>query len=143
MGKAVGAADRGRHVDADPVRVALGDVVRERLRAAEVVVDAGTLGSSLDRAGGLQVAVSGLQDTEAGRRVAEQVAAGIDVYARPILDFEASEFETEDGVAVVSRAEFSRILIRPVAARSAPEATRTWCSRAWTPPCRAGTWTPW
>ena len=43
VGKAVGAADRGRHVDPDPLRIALGHVLRERFRAAEVVVDAALL----------------------------------------------------------------------------------------------------
>ncbi len=57
--------------------------------------------------------------TEAGRRTRELLDAGQPVYARPVWTTDESEFEVVDGVAVVSRAWFSYILVRPVPASDA------------------------
>ena len=43
----------------------------------------------------------------------ELVAAGVEVFARPVIDFDASEYEVRDNVAVVTVAGFSYILTKP------------------------------
>ena len=82
--------------------------------SAFVSTTANTLRLDVPRGGGLEVDATGLEATGNGRDVAEQVASGVPVYARPILDFDASDFETRGDVAYVKRAEFWRVLIRPV-----------------------------
>ena len=59
-------------------------------------------------------------DTEAGRRLAELVEARVRVYARPLWDMDRSTWEPRNGVAHVSKAWFSYLLVRPV-----PEADST------------------
>lgn len=85
-------------------------------RGAESVIASTATGSlSLRRRAGGALAVSlGTLDTEAGRRTRELLEAGQPVYARPVWSTDRSEFEVRDGVAVVSRAWFSYILVRPV-----------------------------
>ncbi|MDE2783790.1 MAG: hypothetical protein OXK77_12605 [Gemmatimonadota bacterium] len=82
--------------------------------AGDVVATTGTgsLGLSLAAGGALGITMAPL-DTEAGRRVEELVEAGVEVYARPVIDFEASEYEVEGDVARVRGALFSYILVKP------------------------------
>ena len=61
---------------------------------------------------GLRVDVDPL-DTPAGRQVRETIAAGVPVYARPVIDFDASEFKVDGDTATVSRAEFRYVLVKP------------------------------
>ena len=86
-------------------------------RGAESVVASTSVPESLvletAKDGALRVALKTL-DTEAGRRTAELVDAGVPVFARPLWDASRSEWELRDGVAVVSRAFFSYLLVRPV-----------------------------
>lgn len=82
--------------------------------ADAVVADTNTGSLTLRRAAGgaLGIEVAALE-TAAGRQVGELVDAGVEVFARPIIDFEASEFEAEGTVAKVSEAVFSYILVKP------------------------------
>ena len=86
-------------------------------RGAESVVAATSAGDSLALSAGadgaLAVSMTPL-DTEAGRRVAELVEAGVRVYARPLWDMDRSTWVARDGVAHVSRAWFAYLLVRPV-----------------------------
>ena len=85
-------------------------------RGAESVIASTATGSlSLEAiaGGGLAVSLATL-DTEAGRRTRELLDAGVDVYARPVWMTGESVFEVRDGVAYVSRASFSYLLVRPV-----------------------------
>ena len=68
---------------------------------------------SVARDGALRVALRTL-DTEAGRRTAELVTAGVPVFARPVWSTDRSRFRVRDGVAHVSRAWFVYLLVRPV-----------------------------
>ena len=61
---------------------------------------------------GLQVQIDPL-DTTAGRAVEELVAAGVGVFARPVVNFDESEFTVSGTAAVVTRASFSFILTKP------------------------------
>ena len=63
---------------------------------------------------GLGISIDPL-DTEAGRRFRELADAGIAVYARPILDRDGSTFEFQGDTAVVSRAAFDFVLVKPTA----------------------------
>lgn len=81
--------------------------------AGDVVADTNTGSLRLAMAGGgLSVGIRAL-DTEAGRRVEELVEAGVDVHARPVIDFTESEFDVEGNVATVTAATFSYILVKP------------------------------
>lgn len=82
--------------------------------AGDVVATTGTgsLGLSLAAGGALAISIDPL-DTEAGRRTRELVEAGVDVYARPVVDFAESEYEVEGDTAVVRRAVFRYILVKP------------------------------
>ena len=87
-------------------------------RGAESVVASTSVPESLvlstARDGALNVALQTL-DTEAGRRTAELMAAKVPVYARPVWDAKKSDWTLrDDGVAVVSRAWFAYLLVRPV-----------------------------
>ena len=86
-------------------------------RGAESVVAStaveGSLALSTARDGSLLVELAPL-DTEAGRRTAELVTAGIPIYSRPLWDSKRSTWELRDGVAHVERAVFSYLLTRPV-----------------------------
>lgn len=81
--------------------------------AADVIADTntGSLGLTMAR-GSLAVTVSPL-DTEAGRRVTELVDNDVEVFARPTIDFEASEYEVEGGVARITAADFGFVLVKP------------------------------
>ena len=92
-------------------------------RGADAVVattDNGSLHLSVARGGSLGVAFDPL-DTAAGRNVREAVAAGVLVYARPVIDFDASDFTVDGATAVVSRAQFDYVLIKPTARRGGLE----------------------
>lgn len=69
-------------------------------------------GREVRQTGGLAISVNPL-DTEAGRAVRELLAAGVRVYARPVIDFDASEYTVNGGEALVSVARFRYVLIKP------------------------------
>lgn len=82
--------------------------------AGDVVATTGTGSLELSAvAAGLAVTMHPL-DTEAGRRAEELIEAGVDVYARPIIDFDSSDFVVRGGAAVVGSAIFSHVLVKPV-----------------------------
>ena len=56
----------------------------------------GSLGLSLAAGGALAISIAPLA-TEAGRRVQELVDADVQVYARPLLDFQASSVRDPGG----------------------------------------------
>ena len=96
-----GVEDGSRNISA--IARGAGDVV------ADTATDSLSLAATAQR---LSMRIRAL-DTEAGRNTAELVAAGVGVYARPILDFGESEFEVEGRRAIVSAAAFSYILVKP------------------------------
>ena len=61
---------------------------------------------------GLGIAISAL-DTPAGRGFREMAEAGVEVYARPVLNRDASEFEFVGDLVKVKRADFDFILVKP------------------------------
>ena len=81
--------------------------------AADVVADTVTR-SLILRAGreGLSVEMRALE-TEAARAVGELVRAGVRVYARPVVNFDASDYTVEGAVAKVARAAFDFVLVKP------------------------------
>ena len=81
--------------------------------AGDVVADTAT-GSLALEAGrrGLQVQIDAL-DTESGRRIEELVSAGVAVHSRPVVNFDESEFTVDGTAAVVARASFAYILVKP------------------------------
>ena len=89
-------------------------------RAGDVVATTatGTLTLELDevrqRRGrtGLRIRMDPL-DTEAGRNTRELIGAGVEVFARPLLNWDQSEWEIVDRTARVSRAVFDYILVKP------------------------------
>ena len=91
-------------------------------RGAESVI-ASTSTDSLKLAAtakGLRIALEPL-DTGPGRGFAELMAAGVPVYARPVWDAKDSDWELSEGradgakpVAIVKRAVFKYLLVRPV-----------------------------
>ena len=97
------------------------DVLRKRravsaiARAAGDVVattGTGTLRLSRVAAGGLGIALDPL-DTEAGRQTRELIDAGVDVFARPVLDFEESVYVLDGEAVIVTTAVFSYVLVKP------------------------------
>ena len=53
-------------------------------------------------------------DTEAGRRFRELVTTeGVDVYARPLLDRDLSDFDVTGETAIITTAIFDNILVKP------------------------------
>ena len=90
------------------------DVLAISRGAGDVVATTGTgsLGLSLAAGGALGISVRPL-DTEAGRRTRELIEAGVEVYARPVIDFSESEYETEGDTAVIRRADFRYVLLKP------------------------------
>ena len=91
------------------------DVTAISRGAESVIASTATDSLALRRTagGGLGISLSTL-DTEAGRRTRELLDAGQPVYARPVWTTDQSEFEVVNGVAVVSRAWFAYLLVRPV-----------------------------
>ena len=61
---------------------------------------------------GLGIAISAL-DTSAGRGFRELAEAGVEVYARPVINRETSEFEFVGDLVRVRRADFDFILVKP------------------------------
>ena len=109
--------------DAGAFRGVEGLDVTAIARGAESVIASTATGSLRLRAGadGALAVALGFLDTEAGRRTRELLAAGVAVFARPLWDpkesdWELSEDRAEGGraVAVVSRAVFKYLLVRPV-----------------------------
>ena len=81
--------------------------------AGEVVADTATGSLALESGRrGLRIHVDPL-DTEAGRGVEELVAAGVGVFARPVIDFDESEFTVSGTAAIVSKAAFNFVLVKP------------------------------
>ena len=82
--------------------------------AGDVVGDTATGSLRLRRptGGGLAITIAPL-DTEAGRRTAELVEAGVGVHARPVIDFDASTYTVDGDTATVSVAAFDFVLIKP------------------------------
>ena len=88
--------------------------------AGDVIADTATGSLGLAVAGGALALSLWPLDTEAGRRLRELVGAGVGVYARPMIDFEESDYELEEGrasgagtVARIRRASFSFVLVKP------------------------------
>lgn len=81
--------------------------------AADVIADTVTE-SLILRAGraGLSAEIRALE-TDAARAIGDLVRAGVRVYARPVIDFRASEYVVAGSVAKVSRASFNHILVKP------------------------------
>ncbi|MDE2974566.1 MAG: hypothetical protein OXU64_07595 [Gemmatimonadota bacterium] len=92
-------------------------------RGAESVIASTATGSlTLERTrAGIGVSLDPL-DTEAGRRTRELLAAGVGVYARPLWDPDRSDWSPAEGretesraaAAIVTRAWFKYLLVRPV-----------------------------
>ena len=82
--------------------------------AGDVVATTGTGSLRLSRAaaGGLGIALDPL-DTEAGRRTRELIEAGVDVYARPVIEFEESVYALDGEAVIVTAATFSYVLVKP------------------------------
>ena len=82
--------------------------------AGDVAATTGTGSLTLSRAAGgaLNIGLTPLA-TEAGRRVAELVAAGVGVYARPVIDFDESEYTVDGETATILEALFSFVLVKP------------------------------
>ena len=92
--------------------------------AGDVVADTRTGSLVLEEVdGGLGIRFNPL-DTEAGRRVAELIEAGVSVFARPVVDFELSGFTLDGPLAVVRRALFWYILVKPTDRTEGLEALR-------------------
>lgn len=72
----------------------------------------GSLTLSIAAGGALEIALDPLR-TDAGRSVRELIEAQVDVYARPVIDFEASEYELDGDTAIVSDADFNYVLVKP------------------------------
>ncbi|MYA43131.1 MAG: hypothetical protein F4087_12260 [Gemmatimonadetes bacterium] len=91
------------------------DVTAIARGAESVIASTATDSLALRRASGgaLSVSLSPL-DTEAGRRTGELLDAGQPVYARPVWTTDDSEYEVAEGRAVVTRASFKYLLVRPV-----------------------------
>ncbi len=82
--------------------------------AGDVVADTNTGSLTLrTAAGGVLVIDIAALDTEAGRAFEELATAGVEVFARPIIDFDESTFDVDGNVATVSAATFSYILTKP------------------------------
>ena len=98
----------------EAIRTETRDVLAISRGAGDVVATTGTgtLGLSVAAGGALAISVAPL-DTAAGRGVRELVEAGVEVYARPVIDFSESEFEVEGDTAVIRRADFAFILLKP------------------------------
>ena len=82
--------------------------------ASDVVATTGTGSLRLSRAagGGLVIALDPL-DTEAGRQARELIEAGVDVYGRPVIEFEDAVYRLDGDTAIVSVAAFSYVLVKP------------------------------
>lgn len=84
--------------------------------AGDVVADTRTGSLQLSRPprGGLRVQVRPL-DTAAGRQVTELIEQGVEVHARPVIDFKspATSFRVQRTTAVVDRADFRYVLVKP------------------------------
>lgn len=82
--------------------------------AGDVVATAGTgsLRLTVANGGALRIGITPLA-TEAGRRVSELVAAGVAVFARPVIDFDLSEYEIDGDTAVIQSADFRYVLVKP------------------------------
>lgn len=81
--------------------------------AGDVVADTATGSLTLtDGKRGLEIGIVAL-GTRAGREFGELAAAGVNVYARPILDRDESEFKPDGDLVRVKRAVFNSILIKP------------------------------
>ena len=82
--------------------------------AGDVVATTGTGSLGLSRAagGGLVIALDPL-DTEAGRQARELIEAGVDVYARPVIEFEEAVYRLDGDAAIVTVATFSYVLVKP------------------------------
>ncbi len=81
--------------------------------ASDVVGDTKTGSLRLSKADdGLRLSLDPL-DTEAGRAVRELLDAGVDVYARPVIDFEAARYRIAGSTAIVEVAGFSYVLVKP------------------------------
>lgn len=82
--------------------------------AGDVIADTRTGSLTLERrtGGALGIRFAPL-DTEAGRRTRELVDAGVEVFARPVVNFGASDFEVRGNVARVARAVFDYVLVKP------------------------------
>lgn len=78
----------------------------------------GSLRLSQGRGGALRVDLDPL-DTRYGRELRELVAAGVPVHARPVWNPETSKWRLDGDTAVVSRADFTLLLVKPVAADKA------------------------
>ena len=97
----------------EAIRNETRDVLAISRGAGDVVATTGTGSLGLSVTGGaLAISVAPL-DTEAGRRTRELVEAGVPVYARPVIDFSESEYETGGDTAVIRRADFRYILLKP------------------------------
>ena len=72
----------------------------------------GSLTLAAAAGGALAITLNPL-DTEAGRRVRELVDAGVEVYARPVIDFDGSEYEIDGETALIRSADFRYILVKP------------------------------
>ncbi len=55
------------------------------------------------------------RDTAAGRTIDDLRTAGVDIFARPLLDDAASEFADADGVRTYTRAAVRAVLLKPIA----------------------------
>ena len=65
---------------------------------------------------GLEWALSpDARDTAAGKALEDLRKAGVNVYARPIVDEAASEFEDKGGVREYTRAVLKNLLVKPIA----------------------------
>ncbi len=82
--------------------------------AGDVVADVGTGSLSVEvaRNGALAIDLDPL-DTPAGRDVRELIGAGVEVHARPVIQFPESTFTVDGNRAVVTEAVFSYILTKP------------------------------
>lgn len=82
--------------------------------AGDVVGDVatGSLTVEVARNGSLAIGLDPL-DTPAGRDVRELVGAGVEVHARPVIQFPESTFEVDGNRAIVTEAAFSYILTKP------------------------------
>lgn len=98
------------------VRTGTQDVSAISRGAGDVVADTRTRSLALGRArgGGLDVRVRPLP-TDAGRAVEQLVDAGVEVHARPVIDFRSTgtTFTARGGVARVQRADFRYVLVKP------------------------------
>ena len=81
--------------------------------AGDVVADTATGSLRLRKVrGGLEIEINPL-DTAAGRATSELIEAGVDVYARPVIDFDEAVYSIIGDAAIVTTAAASYVLVKP------------------------------